>query len=322
MTTPLEQETRELGRTGLRVTRLGFGAWAIGSKGYGPVEHADAEDALQAYLDGGGNFLDTARGYAESERIIGQFLQARPGLREKLVIASKLGMHDPGQLRENLQVSLENLQLASIDLLYLHSPPEDEQTMDRVLEVFEEFKAQGKIRAIGASIKGPAVTDQTVELCRRYIRSGRVDALQVIFSVFRQKNLRMFEQAREAGVALVGRTALESGFLTGKYRPGATFPEGDHRNRWSLEKRDEILQEVDRLSREHLKPPYPGLTQFVLRYVLDEPRLTSMLVGGKNAQQVRQQMKAVELPPLPEAQRAALRTYYSGFEELLNPGDG
>jgi len=314
-------EKRDLGRTGLQITRLGFGAWAIGSRGYGKVERGDAEAALEAYINAGGNFIDTARGYGDSEKIIGDFLQARPGLREKLVIASKLGMHDPQELREGLQTSLENLQVDTIDLMYLHSPPDDESTMNAVLDVFEEFQARGKIRAIGASVKGPNVTRHTVQLCRQYINTGRVDALQVIFSVFRQKNLEMFEEAENAGVAVVGRTALESGFLTGKYTPGHSFKEGDHRRRWSQEKLNTILQEVERLGNEHAKAPYRSLTHFVLRYVLEEPRLTSMLVGGKNARQVEEQMSALHSPAVADEQFQALREHYRGFEQLLNPQD-
>lgn len=322
MVTSAKLEKRELGRTGMRVTRLGFGAWAIGSKGYGKVERDDAEAALRAYLDAGGNFIDTARGYGDSEEIIGDFLRARPGLREDLVIAGKLGMHDPRELREGLEVSLKKLRIETMDLLYLHSPPDDEDAMNAVLDVYEEFKLRGKIRAIGASIKGPNVTRDTVELCRQYIRSGRVDALQVIFSVFRQKNAEMFEEAEQAGVAVVGRTALESGFLTGKYVPGDKFGAGDHRARWTQEKLDRILREARRLGNERVQAPYRSLTQFVLRYVLDEPRLTTMLVGGKNARQVTEQMSAMEAPELPAADFQALREHYRGFEQLLNPHDG
>jgi aryl-alcohol dehydrogenase-like predicted oxidoreductase len=85
---------------------------------------------------------------------------------------------------------------------------------------------------------------------------------------------------------------------------------------------DRILREVQRLGHEHAQAPYRSLTQFVLRYVLDEQRLTSMLVGGKNARQVTEQMSALEAPELPEADFQALREHYRGFEQLLNPHDG
>ncbi len=320
MSESAEMEMRELGRTGLKISRLGFGAWAIGSKGYGPVERTDAEAALQAYITGGGNFLDTARGYADSEEIIGDYLQARPGLRDKLVIAGKLGMHDPVELRENLEISLRNLRIDTIDLLYLHSPPDDAATMNRVLDVYEEFRQEGKIRAIGASVKGPNVTQATVDLCRQYIATGRVDALQVIYSVFRQKNREMFGEANDAGVAIIARTALESGFLTGKYAPGHAFQEGDHRTRWGTEKLRQILEEVQRLRQEQVHPPFSGLTEYVLRYVMDQPSVTSLLVGGKTAAQVEEQLAILHTPRLPAEEIRELRLRYAGYERLLNPG--
>jgi aryl-alcohol dehydrogenase-like predicted oxidoreductase len=205
-----------------------------------------------------------------------------------------------------------------VDLMYLHGPPEDTGEMNRVIDVFCELREEGKLRGIGASIKGPNVTDQTQQLCRQYIDSGRIDAIQLIFSIVRQANREVFEPAHEAGVALVGRTCLESGFLTAKYEPGHEFAEGDHRNRWPKETRDELFRIAKDLEQEYVEPPYGSLAQVALRFCLDQEGLATIIPGAKDARQARANTEVADLPPLPDEVHRELRDRFEGRDDLGN----
>lgn len=316
-------EMRRLGRTALSVTRLGFGAWAIGGKGeglnYGEVSEADAIGCLEAYIEAGGNHIDTARYYNESERLVGQVIRD-DSVRESLVIASKTFESDREGIRRELETSLNLLQTDIIDLYYLHVPPGDVGEMDRALDVMEELREEGRIRAIGASIRGPAVTQETVDLWRQYIGTGRIDAIQLIYSIFRQRAREVFDEAAEAGVALIGRTALESGFLTGKYGPDHRFGEEDHRARWSREWLTGMLAEVEHLERTAVRAPYQNLAQVALRFAMQPDGITSTIVGGRTPEQVRRNLAALELPPLDGSMVARLLAEYGDRTAEFNGG--
>ena len=190
--------------------------------------------------------------------------------------------------------------------------------MQRVLDEFLQLKDEGKIKAIGASIKGPDVNEKIVNLCKQYIQTEKVDVLQVIFSIFRQKNREMLEMAQEYDVGIVGRTVLESGFLTGKYKPGHRFSENDHRHRWGQEKLDNILNYVQELEEKVVKPPYEKLSEVAIRFALEEKGINSIIVGAKNESQTRANIKASNLPPLPEKTRSFLVDKFSGKEKEFN----
>jgi aryl-alcohol dehydrogenase-like predicted oxidoreductase len=308
--------TRTLGRTGFRVTEIGLGAWPIGGTGdraihYGEVFEADALECLRAYVSAGGNFIDTAHAYNMSERRIGIFLE-REKVRDKLVITTKTHSNDEAGIRFQLEESLRELKCDVIDLYYLHNPPEDPDKMNYVLDIYERLKNEGKIRAVGASVKGVNVTPGTVELCRRYIRSGRVDVVQVVYSILRQANGEIFQEAREADVGIVARTALESGFLSGRYAPGSKFTGRDHRARFQPDRLAAILDEVVKLRDAVVSPPYESLAQVALRFVLDEPAVDTVIVGASKALQVQRNMEIASLPPLPsEVRRSLLDSYAS-----------
>lgn len=309
--------TNAFGKSGVDVTKMGYGAWGIGSSSYGKVEDDQAKGALDAYIQGGGNFIDTARGYGESERIIGEFL-ADNNLRDHVFLCSKSWPHEEEKIRNDLETSLRLLQTDVIDLYYIHNPPDDPSEMNRLLDLFEEFKADGKIKMIGASIKGSNVGDETIALHHQYIDTGRIDAIQLIFSIFRQKNREIFEKAASAGVALVGRTCLENGFLAGKYKPGHTFPEGDHRARWNGEQLDRILETVQQLNDELVKPPFETMAQAALRFVYEEDGLATMIPGAKSATQARSNLSVTNLPPLDTTARARLVEQFADGEQLMN----
>ena len=315
-------EKRELGRTGAAVSELGFGAWAIGGAGsgfgYGEVSEREARECLEAYLTAGGNHIDTARYYNRSEAVIGRLL-ADLDARDRVFLASKAWQHGENGIRENLETSLRELQTDCIDLYYIHVPPADPAEMNRELDAFEALRDQGKIRFIGASIKGPRVTQQTVDLCRQYIRTGRVHAIQLIYSIFRQKNREVFDEAAAAGVGLVARTVLESGFLTGKYEPGHRFErDGDHRKRWDEESLCRILETAQDLSRTAVPPEYESLAQVAIRFAMRPQAITSTIVGARTPAQTESNLHALQASPLPESLVSRLVDEFGGRTDEFN----
>jgi aryl-alcohol dehydrogenase-like predicted oxidoreductase len=311
---------RILGKTRFEVSELSLGAWQMGGVRYGDVPKQDAFDTLQAYISNDGNFIDTAHGYDESERILGEYFQ-RKGGREQIYIASKSGAISPDEITHQLENSLRLLKTDYLDLYYLHSPPEDPDDMNRVLDVYEDFKIQGKIRAIGASIKGPDVTEGTVDLCRQYIQTGRVDALMVIYSIFRQKNAAIFEEAKAANIGIIPRTVLESGFLSGKYLPGHEFSGQDHRRRWGKNRLANILVQTQKLSNLVIESPYNNILQLALRFALDQEAVSSAVIGARTAQQVNEIMAVTKSPPLSSKLKEHLITNFSDKDAMFNTGN-
>jgi myo-inositol catabolism protein IolS len=205
-----------------------------------------------------------------------------------------------------------------VDLYYLHSPPDDPEKINRILDLYEGFKQEGRIRAIGASIKGPNVTRQTVDLCRQYIQTGRVDVLQVIYSIFRQKNAEMFREAAENGVGIVVRTALESGFLTGKYVPGHEFTGNDHRKRWGNKHLNYILQHAEVLKQSSVQPPYKTLSQVAIRFALSPREISTVIVGAKSVGQAENNLSVAALPALDPRIQTRLVETYRDLNETFN----
>ena len=308
-----------LGASGLEVTRVGFGAWAIGGHHYGHVEAEQALASLETYVALGGTLIDTAITYGQSEEIIGRFLRQTKA-RDNVLLATKIAYHSEKEIRDALTTSLQRLGCDYVDLYYLHAPPSDPGEMGRVLDIYEALRDEGKIRAIGASIRGPDVTDETVALCRQYIRSGRVDVLQVIYSIFRQKNRAMMDEARERGVGIVARTALESGFLTGKYLPGHRFVAPDHRARGNRERLDMILAHGQLLRERFVRPPFASLAQVAARFALDQPGIDAIIMGARSAEQARANVAVDALPPLGTEFRAKLGRLYAPLTEAFNTG--
>ncbi len=176
--------------------------------------------------------------------------------------------------------------------------------------VFEQLREEGKIRFIGASIKGPDVTPATVDLCRQYIDTGRLDVIQLIYSIFRQKTREIFGHAQANRVGLVGRTALESGFLTGKYEPGHGFSGNDHRQRWAG-RLAQVLESAQDLNRTAVRPPYETLTQVALRFAMIPNAIGSTIVGAKSVEQTEANRATTELPPLDQELAERLVSDYS-----------
>jgi myo-inositol catabolism protein IolS len=310
-----------LGRSGLYVSEMGLGSWAIGSKGYGFVEEKQGIETVEAYLNANGNFIDTAPVYGGSEALLGKIIKDLK-CRDKIVLATKTKMGDSletvSKIKSACEESLKLLKTDYIDLYYLHTPPDDNETIKRALDEFEELKRKEKIRVIGASVKAAAVTKDTVSLAKKYVETGRVQVLQLAYSIIRQANEKVFKIAHANGVGIVTRTAIESGFLSGKYKPGDVF-KTDHRLRWSKETLTEIFELTNKVAEYAVKLPYNNLTQVAIRFSLAPEEVSSLLVGARDEKQLKENLNALTLPPLDKKIIDKIKKELSEMTEKFNP---
>ncbi len=316
---------RPLGSTGLTVSEIGFGAWAIGGS-WGHVEETQATSALHAALDAGVTFLDTADVYGDgrSERLIAGVLAERtPAERERIVVATKAGRRlDPhtadGYVHEKLAAFVDrsraNLKADTLDLLQLHCPPTDAYRRDAMYDALERLAAEGRIRYGGVSV-------ETEEEALLALERPVVRTIQIIYNPFRQKPAeRVFPLARERGVGIIVRVPLASGLLTGKFSEDATFEADDHRafNRHG-EAFDvgETFAGVDFASGvaaarelQAIVPQGASLAQATLRWILMDPAVSTVIPGAKRPDQARENAAASELAPLSEEAMALVRRVY------------
>jgi aryl-alcohol dehydrogenase-like predicted oxidoreductase len=316
---------RELGRTGMRVSEISFGAWAIGGS-WGDVEDSESKAALHAALDAGMNFIDTADVYGDgrSERLISQVLKERTG--ETIYVATKAGRRLPKQLvegysRENLtswiERSLQNLDVETIDLVQLHCPPWDTYYHPEVFGILDDLMTAGKIRHYGVSV-------EKVEEALKAIEYPNVKSVQIIFNMFRHRPADLFfQEAQRRQVGILARVPLASGMLTGKMRPDTQFSPDDHRqfNRhgesfdmgetFSGVDYDQGLKAVEEI--RALLPEGATMAQFALRWILMFPAVSCAIPGAKNPQQARDNAAASDLPALTDAQMQQIRDIYDRY---------
>jgi aryl-alcohol dehydrogenase-like predicted oxidoreductase len=311
---------RTLGRTGLQVSEIGFGAWGIGGDAggavaYGPADRGESLHALRSALDLGITFYDTSDfyGFGRSEELIGE---AFSGRRNEVVVSSKGGMladgksHDfsPSHLRRSLEGSLRRLRSDYIDLYQLHSPAPDAYGEETVA-VLRAMQQEGKIRALGLSARSPA---EALDGARRF----GFPSVQVNFNLLDQRAIEcgLLEAAGREGIGIVVRTPLCFGFLTGRYAAGDSFHEHDHRSRWSSGQR-ERWADAPRLF-ESLFTGLPGQTpaQFALRYCLSHAAVSTAIPGMLTASHVQENSKAGEQPPLSAAEQEQVADIYAGRE--------
>jgi aryl-alcohol dehydrogenase-like predicted oxidoreductase len=315
-------EYRDLGQTGMRVSEISLGTWALGD-GWGTVSEDDALGALNRAVDLGVNFLDTADVYGDgrSEKLIARLLKDRPN--DEILVATKAGRrldpHTPeGYDYDNLSAfverSLNNLGVEALDLLQLHCPPTEVYRQDSTFEALDRLQEAGKLRSYGVSV-------EKVEEARMALDYPGVATVQIIFNVFRQKPAEeFFPIAEERNVGILARVPLASGLLSGKMRADREFGEDDHRNfnrEGQAFDRGETFSGVDfdtgLLAAEELKELVPEgytLAQFALRWILMHPDVSCAIPGGKNPSQVEDNVAAAEMPPLPDDVMQRAREIY------------
>ena len=313
---------RNLGQTGLRVSEISLGTWAVGGE-WGDVSEEEAWGALSRAVDLGINFLDTADAYGDgaSEKLIGRFLKERSD--DEIFVATKAGRRlDPhtaeGYNYENLssflERSLQNLGLEAVDLLQLHCPPTEAYQQDDTFEALDRLQQEGKIKNYGVSV-------ETVEEAKMALEYPGVKTVQIIFNIFRQKPAEeFFPVAEEKDVGVIVRVPLASGLLSGKMGRDREFPEDDHRNfnrDGEAFDRGETFAGVDfdtgLDAAEELKELVPEghtLAQLALRWILDHPTVSCAIPGGKRQSQVEDNVAAADTQPLSEQARERIKEVY------------
>lgn len=312
---------RELGRTGLKVSALGFGSWAIGGA-WGSVDDSESLAALNRAIELGVNFFDTADVYGggRSERLLAKLRQQH---HEKIYIATKVGRglyphvaegYNQANLTVFVERSLKNLATETIDLLQLHCPPPQVYYMPEVFSVLDDLIKAGKIRYYGVSV-------EKVDEALKAIEYPNVQSVQIIFNMFRQRPAEFFfEQAKVRKVGILARVPLASGMLTGKLTPTSRFDPDDHRayNRhgeafdrgetFSGVDYAEGLQAVEEL--KAICPQGMSMAQFALRWILMSDAVTCAIPGAKRPLQVDENFTAADLAPISDETITQVRSIY------------
>jgi len=316
---------RELGRTGWKVSEISFGAWAIGGS-WGEVSDEDSLAALHKTIEMGGNFIDTADVYGDgrSERLIAQLKRERPN--DEIIVATKAGRRlerqtPDGYNRENLTAwierSLQNLGTDCLDLVQLHCPPTEVYYRQEVFGILDDLVTAGKIRYYGVSV-------EKVEEALKAIEFPNVQTVQIIFNMFRLRPSELFfREAITRKVGILARVPLASGLLTGKISKQTTFAADDHRNfnfrgeafdvgeTFSGVDFDQALQAVEEI--RALVPAGMTMAQFALKWILMFDAVTCAIPGGKTQQQIEDNMRSADFPPVSETQMAQLSGLYESY---------
>ena len=292
---------RILGRTGLRISVIGIGTWQFGGEWGRDFSQAEADAILDAAAECGINFIDTAECYGDhlSERLIGDYLARHD--RSRWVVATKFGHRfhgfmnrtddfSAGAMRQQLEDSLRALRVEAIDLYQFHSGSDEEFRNAELWSALSELKRAGKIRHLGVSILGKGSELQAREAAR-----FGAEALQVIYNrLDRRPEQIVFPHAQRDQLGILARVPLASGFLTGKYRPGATFGSTDVRATFAPDRLQSQLEEVERLRKTEVPEGVP-MAQWALAWCLKNPLVSTVIPGCKDPGQAKANAAAADL---------------------------
>lgn len=317
---------RRFGRTGWKVSEIGYGMW--GMAGWTGSEDAESLAGLQRAVDFGCNFFDTAWAYGEghSEQLLGKILRANKGNAvcggpdKKLYVATKVppknrrwpSRHEftldesypPDYIFEYVDKSLANIGVETLDLIQLHTWEDGWLDDERLLRVFEKLRSSGKVRAVGLSLNRWEPANGI-----RAVRAGVVDAVQVIYNIFDQNpEDELFPACREKDVAVIARVPFDEGTLTGTLTVDSKWPKGDWRNTYFVA--ENLKQSVARA--EALKPVVPAsmtMPEMALRFILNNSDVHTIIPGMRKRQHVETNLATSARGPLPAPLHAALRAH-------------
>lgn len=300
---------RRFGRTGLMVSEIGYGMWGMG--GWSGSDDETSLQALQRAVDLGCNFFDTAWGYGEghSEGLLGQLTRANP--ERQLYTASKIppqnfkwpsrrdftldDCYPPDHIEDYVHRSLKNSGLESFDLMQFHTWEDSWVRDQRWAKKMEELRSQKLIGAVGISINRWEPWNGVAT-----VRSGLIDAVQVIYNIFDQNpEDELFPACSEMDVAVIARVPFDEGTLTGTLTKESKWPEGDWRNTYFVP--ENLIPSVDHA--EALRPLVPaGMTmpQLALRFILDHPTVSTIIPGMRKLTHVESNIAVSDDHPLPE----------------------
>lgn len=313
---------------GESIAEVGLGTWQLGSADWGNVDEEKAFGILEAYVNAGGNFIDTADVYGMgiSEKFIGKFLKTTD---KKIFVATKLGRRNDepngwpqnftyDSIRKHVEDSLTNLGLDQLFLEQLHCIPTEELRKGDVFDYLQKLQEEGLIQHFGASVE----TAEEAKIC---LENENLASLQIIFNLFRQHLADdFFDTAKQKGVGLIARVPLASGLLTGKFNANTVFSETDHRNYNAdgnafnvgetfsgvpFDKGIELVEKIKTIL------PEGNLATQSIRWILDHPAITTVIPGASKVSQVSSNVAASSLDALTQDQHSQLRHLYN--EQIL-----
>jgi aryl-alcohol dehydrogenase-like predicted oxidoreductase len=280
--------TATLGRTGITVTKLGYGAMEVrGTRIWGgrPVTDDEADKILNAVLDSGITFIDTANDYGRSEEYIGRFLSRR---RSEFTLATKCGctvvrrdentddtphVWTKENLFRGLHESLARMKTDYVDLMQLHNPTVEQCEEGDLVSALKEMTAQGKVRWIGCSSTDPHLST--------YIGWGVFDTFQIPYSALERVHEESIQKAADAGAGVIVRGGVARG------EPGSGLGNNERWEAWEKAKLDELLAQGE------------NRTQFLLRFTNSHPGMSTNIVGTKSHEHLKENVEAAARGPLP-----------------------
>jgi aryl-alcohol dehydrogenase-like predicted oxidoreductase len=323
--------TRILGKTGFEVSEIGLGTWQVGGQWGSTFQEGNAETILNAAIDTGINFIDTADVYGDglSEKMVGRVVRSR---RERVYVATKCGRrlsphndrsYTPEALRKFVEDSLVNTGLEALDLIQLHCPPPEVYDRPEIFGLFDLLKNEGKILHMGVSV-------EKVEEALRAITYPNVTTVQIIFNMFRLKPAELFfPEADRRKIGIIVRVPLASGLLSGLYSRNTTFQRTDHRhfNRHGAAfDKGETFSGVDYETGleavEEIRQMFPGrenLAPLALRWVLMFREVSCVIPGVSRLKQLQSNLQAQEEPAFtPEEMEGIRRIYEARIKPLVH----
>lgn len=290
---------RNFGTTGLRVSEIGFGAWAIGGDamigstaiGWGPADDALSREAISAALDAGINFFDTADiyGLGHSEELLGKVLKGKD-----VIIATKAGNvarnneftvdYTKDYILEACEKSLVRLQRDVIDYYQLHTARIKHLESGECIEAMQQLQQEGKIRYWGISLN----TFEPAAEADYFMKQDLGNGFQIVLNIINQRGLEIIKKAAAKGYGIIARMPLQFGLLSGKFTEATTFPETDHRH-------NRLTPDVIKEANEALKPVWQlcahyGITetQLALSYILSYSEVSTVIPGIRTKAHVQQ----------------------------------
>jgi aryl-alcohol dehydrogenase-like predicted oxidoreductase len=310
--------TRTFGRTGWQVGEIGYGMW--GMAGWSGSDDAESLKSLQLAVDLGCNFFDTAWAYGDghSERLLGEILRSNRG--KTLYTATKIppknrqwptrrgdridDVFPTDYIREYAELSLKNLGVSRVDLLQFHVWEDSWAADDRWQRVVTDLRSERLVRAIGVSVNRwePWNVIET-------LKTGIVDAVQVIYNVFDQNpEDELLPVCRELDIGVIARVPFDEGSLTGTLTKDSHWPKGDFRNVYFVP--ENLGPTIDRVAalRADL-PPDASLPDTALRFILANPDVSVVIPGMRKTAHARANIAASDAPRLTDELMSLLRDH-------------
>jgi aryl-alcohol dehydrogenase-like predicted oxidoreductase len=315
---------RQLGKTGIKVSEIGFGTWGLGgdkdgARAYGPTDDRQSQAALNRAFDLGINFYDTADfyGFGHSETLLGKVFAKR---RSEVIIAGKTGFVDVDgrqnfsakHIRASLEGSLKRLGTDYLDVYQLQSPPAELLAGgSEPLEIMKNLQKEGLIRSYGVSLRSP---DDGLVL----LRNSGVGSIQVNFNLADQRARLngLFDLCRKKGVGVIVRTPLCFGFLTGQYSETSKLSESDHRRKWSVEQVG-LWNNASKLFDDFLGREKQTKAQFALRFCLSYDAVSTVIPGMLTVAQVEENAASSKLGALPAGDLKSVESLYARHDFFI-----